>query len=85
MNAPLAQPKLPRYRPLNWRRRVLIGLLAVATAFAVVATLLNPPGGVKRTRPAGAASTACTEDVQTRCPGGKTDVILVPPAHAAQP
>ncbi len=65
------------YSALNARRRVLIGLLAIATAIAVVLTLVYPPGGVKRTR---AAVPVCSASQTYDCVGGKAEVIYVAPA-----
>ena len=68
------------YQVLNARRRLLLILLAVATALTVFWLLLYRPGGVKPVR----HSTPCVEDASTRCPGGKADVILLPaPASSA--
>ena len=63
------------YRVMNARRRVLIGLLAIATAIAVVLMLVYPPGSSKRTR---AAVPQCSASQPTDCVGGKADVIYVP-------
>jgi hypothetical protein len=67
------------YTVLNTRRRLLLILLAVATAVTVFWLLLYRPGGVKPVRHV----TPCVEDADTRCPGGKADVILLPPAASA--
>jgi hypothetical protein len=64
---------LPRV-PL--RRRVLIGLLAVAVAFAVMALLIYRPGDPKRGVPF-AAQPAASDTPRV---GGKADVILIAPA-----
>lgn len=69
-------PKLPV------RRRLLVIGLAVATAVAVVLTLLYPPGGVKRTR---APVADCRAGQDIGCVGGRVDVLLpeaVAPASA---
>ena len=62
------------YKVLDTRRRLLLILLAVATAVTVFWLLLYRPGGVKPVRHV----TPCVEDASTRCPGGKADVILLP-------
>ena len=54
------------------RRRLLVVGLAVATAIAVVLTLLYPPGGVKRTR---APVADCRVGQDTGCVGGRVDVL----------
>jgi hypothetical protein len=68
-------PETP-YRPLTWRRRLLVLVLAIATAITVVMLLLDPPGGVKRTRPAAAEPARCVEGQSTGCVGGKAEVIV---------
>lgn len=80
------EPTVERYRPLSPRRRLLFALLAVATAVAVVLTLLDPPGGVPRPRatPTTAAASApapCAEGQNSRCIGGMVEVIV--PATSA--
>lgn len=71
-----------RYRPLTRRRRLLIVLLAVATAVSVMLALLDPPGGVSRKRPA-AETGSRVEAVMPNPPGvgGKVDVL--PPVRPA--
>lgn len=75
----------PQYRPISARRRVLIVLLAIATAVTVVLMLLDPPGGVQRTRPVPAAQQPCAPGQTENCVGGKADVIVTTPASAARP
>lgn len=72
------------YRPISRRRRLLIVVLAVATAVTVIVTLLDPPGGVQRTR-APATSSAptpadCAPGQQSGCVGGKAEVLAPRPA-----
>ncbi|MBI5718281.1 MAG: hypothetical protein HZC37_11425 [Burkholderiales bacterium] len=69
------------YRPLTRRRRLLVVALAVATAVAVVATLLDPPGGVQRKRPAASAPADCAPGKTDACVGGKAEVLA--PQRAA--
>jgi len=71
-----------RYRPVSRRRRALTFLLGAATAITIVLMLLDPPGGVQRTRPVPAGPALCTEGQLSGCIGGKADVIHAPP-HAA--
>ncbi len=75
----------PSYRPLNARRRWLLALLAVAMAFAVIGTLLNPPGGVKRVKHLPADAPGCAAGQDSGCVGGRVDVIMAapPPAQGA--
>jgi len=92
-------PELPdeRYRPLSARRRWLVLLLAVATAVAVMLTLLDPPGGVVRrkaeTTAAPATARPCAPGQSQDCLGGKVDVLPLhsttstgsPPASSSTP
>ncbi len=72
-----------RYRPLSARRRWLLLLLAAATAVTVLATLLDPPGGVKRVKRLPADAPACAAGQDSGCTGGKAEVIVVAPASPA--
>lgn len=73
--------EIPRFPRLPGRRRLMILLLAVATAITIVLTLIYPPGGVKRTRPGGPPM--CAQGMTEECVGGKAMVIV--PAPAASP
>jgi hypothetical protein len=78
------EPTAERYRPLSTRRRLLILLLAVATAVTLVLTLLDPPGRSLRPRAIAASAAApttapCAEGQSSGCVGGKVDVIVPPP------
>jgi len=73
-----------RYRPISRRRRLLIFLLAVATAITVVLTLLYPPHGVKRVKAPVAEPARCADGRGSDCVGGTAQVIVAPvPASAA--
>jgi hypothetical protein len=69
------------YRPVSRRRRLLIGLLAIATAITVVLTLLYPPGGIKRHRP---AVPVCSDGQGEGCVGGRVEMINVAPEPPAE-
>lgn len=77
------RPERPgeEYRPLSARRRWLVLLLAVATAVAVMLTLLDPPGGVVRPKAASpvpaapSAAAPCAPGQGQDCIGGKVDVL----------
>jgi hypothetical protein len=75
------------YRPLSGRRRLLIVVLALATAATIVLSVLGTPGGAKGPRPPPAPPApepaACAPGQSIGCLGGKADVI-VPPASAAR-
>ena len=70
------------YRPISARRKLLILLLAVATAITVILTLLKTPAGAMQTSPKPNMPDAarCDEGNSHQCVGGKADVIVVPPS-----
>lgn len=74
----------PQFPKLPVRRRMLILLLAVATAITVVLTLLYPRGGVQRTRPAVLEPVRCAAGQDADCLGG-TARVIVPDAAPAVP
>jgi hypothetical protein len=63
------------------RRRLLVLVLAVATALAVVALMLERPGDPKRGLPR--AVPPCERAPGGGCVGDKADVMLVMPAPAS--
>ncbi len=72
------------YRPLSLRRRLFIGLLAVATAVTLITMMLERTGAPPIPRPPAAAGpAACTAGQLSGCVGGKAEVIFVPAAAAA--
>lgn len=72
-----------RYRPLNWRRRLLLVALAVATAGVGVTVLLTRPGGVHRPPPGhGPDHARCGAGQTQDCVGG-TSAVIVPGAASA--
>jgi hypothetical protein len=76
-------PQVDPYRPTNRRRRVLIGLLAVATASTVMWLVLEKPGAPPprpRVEPA-----PCAPGQTEGCVGGKAHVIVVPAAASSTP
>jgi hypothetical protein len=80
------------YRPFNWRRRLVIAALALATAVFVVWMLLDPPGGVQRPRALGAPLPetpppvrACAPGQTQGCIGGTTRVLTPAPALPRTP
>jgi hypothetical protein len=80
--------KADDYRPVSRRRRLLIALLAVATAVTIVLTLVSPPAGSRGPHPLAQApdAAACGPGQTTDCVGGRTDVFLVaPPPVVAEP
>lgn len=85
-NPPPAAPEAPaEYRPLNWRRRVLLVALAVSTAVVGVTVLVERPGGVQRPAPGhGPDRAPCSGGNTQDCVGGVSSVIVpARPASAA--
>jgi hypothetical protein len=76
MRKPRTDDDLPA---LPLRRRILIVVLAVATAVTIVLLLLNRPGDPKRgmTRVV-REPPPCTAAQSRDCVGGKADVTVVP-------
>ena len=68
------------FPPMSTRRKVLVFLLAVATAVTVILSLLRPPAGSRRP-----PATPCPPGQSSGCVGGKVDVIVVPAAPASSP
>jgi hypothetical protein len=69
------------YPAPTWRRRLLGLLLAMALAYAVVTTMLDPPGGIKRKpRPQAPDAARCSGVQVDGCVGGR---VLMLPAQAA--
>lgn len=73
------------FRPLPLRRRLLIALLAVATAVTLFLMMLERIGAPEIPRPpAPAGPPVCAAGQLNGCLGGKAEVIVVP-AVAAVP
>jgi hypothetical protein len=81
-----AEPVDPddRFPAAPLRRRVLVAVLAVATATTLIMMMLERTGAPEIPRPPAAAGPApCAEGQLSGCLGGKADVILVPAASGA--
>ena len=77
--------KIVRYRPVPLRRRLLIVLLAVATAITIVLTLLGPAASRHKTVGASVAPVdvaRCADGRTEGCVGGTATVIMAPTAPA---
>lgn len=75
---------VPDYPGTPWRRRLLFLGLAVAMGWAVVTTLIDPPGNIKRNPPPRVDAPACVPGQTRGCVGGTAQVIMAPaPAPAA--
>ena len=73
-----------RFPAMSLRRRVLIAVLAVATATTLIMMMLERTGAPEIPRPPAAAGPApCTEGQLSGCLGGKADVIPVSAGAAA--
>ncbi len=73
-----------RFPAVPLRRRVLIAVLAVATATTLIMMMLERTGAPEIPRPPAAAGLApCAEGQLNGCLGGKAEVILVPAASGA--
>lgn len=78
----------PRYRPLSRRRRLLLVLLALATALVVLWLMLQPQlraqrAAVERRTAPVAPPAPCAPGQTEGCVGGTMGVIV--PASAARP
>lgn len=88
MSTPLPRPAAreadDRLPGMSWRRRLLMVVLAVAMGWAVVTTMIDPPGGIKRNPPARADAPVCASGQTQGCVGG-TATVIAPPASAPGP
>ncbi len=63
-----------------WRRRLLILVLALATAATVMLSMIYRPGGVKKAPlPPTPDAERCSQGRSTECVGGRAEVILLQP------
>lgn len=81
--APPPEPPVDRLPSMPKRTRVLIVLLAVATAGVVMWMVFDPQGRLARMNRPPADRPPCTAERTTDCSGGKVDVFVVPAAPAA--
>ena len=80
------KPTESSYRPFTWRRRLLILLLALATAWTIILTLVGEPGGARLGREERAAGPPlCSHGQSSGCVGGKVEVIAPAAAASAAP
>jgi hypothetical protein len=81
--------KSVRYRPVSIRRRLLIGLLALATAAVVLLYILGRREAIvhgdPQALPLPADVSACKGGNTTGCVGGMATVIMAPPPAASAP
>jgi hypothetical protein len=58
-------------------------VLAIAMGWAVVTTMVDPPGGIKRNPPPRVDAPTCQPGQTRGCVGGTAAVIVAPAAPAA--
>lgn len=75
---------IPPYPGMPWRRRLLFVLVAIAMGWAVVTTMVDPPGGIKRNPPPRADAPPCTAGQSSGCVGGTAQVIVAPAPAASR-
>lgn len=71
------------YRPISWRRRLLIVVLAVATAAFITYSMTRRSGEVRNAVLHPADVAACTPGQTEGCVGSMTAVIVAPATPAA--
>ncbi len=69
-----------KFRPTSARRRLLIVLLAVATAVFVIWSMTRKSGLVRNAARHPADVAACAPGQTSGCVGSKTEVLAVPAA-----
>ncbi len=77
------EPKPEPFRPVDRRRRVLIALLAVATAAFVTWAMTRKWGLTRETARHPADVAVCAQGQTEGCVGGRAAVIALPPAAPA--
>lgn len=82
MEKPTPEPLVERYRPISARRRLLIALLAVATAAFVTWAMTRKSGVVREAARHPADVPACAASQAEGCVGSMTTVIT-PAGEAA--
>ena len=76
-------PRGERFRPTPLRTRILIALLAVATAAVVMWMVFDPQARLARMNRPAADRPPCSAERTTDCAGEKVDVFVVPAKPAA--
>jgi hypothetical protein len=68
-----------RFRPLTLRRRILVALLAVATALTLILMMIERVGAPALPRaPSAGGPARCADGQSDGCVGGRSEVIFVP-------
>lgn len=80
------EPQVDPYRPTSARRRVLIAVLAVATATTLIWMMLERVGAPPVQRVLPDDRPRCAAGQTEGCVGGRAEVLVLPaPASAAAP
>ncbi len=69
---------VPAFPGMPWRRRLLFVGLALVMGWAVVTTMVDPPGGIKRHPPPRVDAPTCAAGQTQGCVGGTAQVIVAP-------
>lgn len=80
----MREPEVERYRPVPVRRRLLILLLAVATAAFVTWAMTRKSGVVREAAKHPADVPACAASQAEGCVGSMTSVIVAPSSAASR-
>lgn len=76
--------EVEKFPAAPWRRRLLVLVLALGTAWLVMSSVLGRPGAADFKPPPRADQPACSAGQTTGCVGGTASVILpAAPASAA--
>jgi hypothetical protein len=80
----MREPEAERYRPVPVRRRLLILVLAVATAAFVTWAMTRKSGVVREAAKHPADVPACAASQSAGCVGSMTSVIVAPSSAASR-
>jgi hypothetical protein len=79
------EPQVDDYRPTSGRRRLLIALLAVATATTLIWMMLERVGAPPVQRVLPEDRPRCAEGQTQACVGGRAEVLVVPVPASSSP
>lgn len=79
------EPQVDDYRPTSGRRRLLIALLAVATATTLMWMMLERVGAPPVQRVLPEDRPRCAEGQTEACVGGRAEVLVVPVPASSSP
>ena len=87
---PAVEPRLDAFRPVSARLKGLIVLLTLATVVLIAVVMLQPHRrlmAAKAARAEATARAACPPGQASAapgCPGGRMDVMVLPPARGSE-